>query len=95
MHVLWFHGFDGARLTVHFAVFLGHSRRYTSRMIQMNTFLSMCSVCLASGALITGTFGMNLSTGLESHPYAFAGAMGAVLTTTYTMYHRLYQVCAC
>ncbi|KAF2078664.1 hypothetical protein CYY_000035 [Polysphondylium violaceum] len=49
-----------------------------NKMMRMNLMLSLVTISTGFGGIITGTFGMNLSTGLESHPFAFWIACGAI-----------------
>jgi len=49
-----------------------------NKMMRMNLILSLVTISTGFGGLVTGTFGMNLATGLESHPHAFWIACGAI-----------------
>lgn len=50
-----------------------------NKMIRVQTQMAVCSVSLGLGTLMTGMFGMNLTTGLETHPNAFFAFAGLSL----------------
>jgi len=48
-------------------------------IMKMELLLSINTVAIASGALVAGAFGMNLTSGIEHHPYAFYYSSAALL----------------
>merc|ERR1712135_240026 len=48
-----------------------HLDTVRNRMIRMSLFMEMGTLSLASGAVVAGVFGMNLTHGFEESPIAF------------------------
>jgi magnesium transporter len=57
-----------------------------NRILRLELSLSVTSVVITSGALITGLFGMNLINHLEHHPYMFPTITGVISLSMLSMY---------
>lgn len=63
-----------------------------NRMMRYNLVLTVGTLSTSLGGLITGAFGMNLHTGLESNPYAFFFVSGLVASCATAMFLLLRQL---
>lgn len=64
---------------------------YRNRMIMVQAHMSLLSAGFAAGTVITGTFGMNLHSGLEHHPSAFGVVAGMSVVTVCSIYAFVYR----
>ena len=55
-----------------------HLNTIRNRIIQTSLYMDMGTVALATGGLTAGIFGMNLTSGIESHETAFYLATGGI-----------------
>ena len=51
-------------------------------LLRLDTLLTLGTLSLAAGGCVAATFGMNLHSGLEAHPHAFAAACAAAAATS-------------
>jgi len=71
-----------------------HLDSLRNRMIRMSLFMEMGTLSLASGALVAGIFGMNLTHGLESNELSFfvtCGAVSVMMITIFTRFRMHYR----
>lgn len=71
-----------------------HLNSTRNKMIRMGLFMEMGTLAVGSGALVAGTFGMNLTHGFEEHPTAFYVTTGGILfviTSVFGMTVRRYN----
>jgi magnesium transporter len=55
---------------------------YRNRILRLNARATIGMLGLAASTLVGGLFGMNLQSGLESHPHAFKAAVASSLAAT-------------
>ena len=55
---------------------------YRNRILRLNARATIGMLGLAASTLVGGLFGMNLQSGLESHPHAFKVAVASSLAAT-------------
>ncbi len=55
-----------------------HLDSMRNKIMRMGLFMEMGTLSAGAGALIAGMFGMNLTSGFESHPEAFYVAVGGI-----------------
>jgi len=67
-----------------------HLDSVRNKLIRMQLFMEMGTLGLGSGAVTAGVFGMNLTSGLESHPTAFYMACGGIMC----LFGGIFGVCA-
>lgn len=63
-----------------------------NRMMRHTLVLSVGTMSTSIGGLITGAFGMNLATGLEAHPHAFATMSALVALSAFGVFLALRRM---
>jgi len=72
-----------------------HLSTKRNEIIRLSLFMDMATLSLASGAVVAGGFGMNLTHGLEDHPTAFcitSGATVALMTALFGLLMRRFRL---
>ena len=59
-------------------------------LLRLDTLLTLGTLSLAAGGCVAATFGMNLQSGLEAHPHAFAAACGAAAFTSAAVFATVW-----
>jgi len=68
-----------------------HLSTKRNQIIRLSLFMDMATLSLASGALVAGGMGMNLTNGFEEHPTAFYVTSGATLTFMAFLFAKLMR----
>ncbi|EGC34161.1 hypothetical protein DICPUDRAFT_56024 [Dictyostelium purpureum] len=64
-----------------------------NKIMSIQLMLSILTISTGLGGVVTGTFGMNLVSGLEHSPYAFATACGAIGCIGFLTFAGLRKYC--
>ena len=59
-------------------------------LLRLDTLLTLGTLSLAAGGAVAATFGMNLHSGLETHPHAFAAACAAAGATSAAVFGAVW-----
>ena len=68
-----------------------HLSTKRNQIIRLSLFMDMATLSLASGALVAGAMGMNLTNGFEEHPTAFYVTSSATLTLMGLLFANLMR----